>query len=79
MSGKTVIPLLLIATIAFALLVADRYYRLSYLMESFQSSVGNACGVDLPPCQFPLRCMNGFCRPDAPPHLPPTSGLPVLP
>ncbi len=80
MSGNSVLAILTIAAIATALLLADRYYRISAVMEGFQegSVVGSRCGVDLPPCNFPLRCVNGFCRSEAMPYLPPTS-LPVLP
>jgi hypothetical protein len=80
MSGNSVTALLTIAFIAFLLLVADRYYRISAYLEGFQNSsgAGSRCGVDLPPCDFPLRCMNGICRSEAMPYLPPAS-LPVLP
>jgi hypothetical protein len=37
------------------------------------------CGVDLPPCQYPLRCINGYCKSDQQPGLPESSGLPVEP
>lgn len=80
MSGSTVPALLTIALIAIGLLLADRYYRIASLTEGFQSSGrGSRCGVDLPPCDFPLRCMNGICRDQALPHLPPVSSIPVLP
>ena len=79
MSKALVTPLLVIAILAIGLLITDRVYRISAYLEGFQSSSGTACGVDLPPCEFPLRCMNGFCRSEAQPQLPATSGLPVLP
>jgi hypothetical protein len=37
------------------------------------------CGVDLPPCPFGSRCMNGYCKTDIAPSMPTTSGLPVKP
>lgn len=80
MSGTIVPTLLTIAFIAVALLLADRYYRISSYMEGFQvSSKGSRCGVDLPPCNFPLRCMNGFCRDETLPYYPPLSSIPVVP
>ncbi len=81
MSGNSIPPLLLIAVLALGLLLADRYYRLSPYLEGFQAGggAGMRCGVDLPPCDFPLRCMNGICRSTAMPYIPAGSGLPVLP
>jgi hypothetical protein len=53
------------------------------------------CGVDLPSCQQPMRCINGYCKSDNPPSLsslmiskvmtkssptmPPISDLPIRP
>lgn len=37
------------------------------------------CGVDLPSCVEPLRCINGFCKPQGTPPIPAKSDLPVLP
>ena len=37
------------------------------------------CGVDLPPCPFGTRCINGYCKTDAQPPFSPSSGLPVKP
>jgi hypothetical protein len=38
------------------------------------------CGVDLPSCQGErVRCMNGYCKSDNPPTLPPLSDLPMTP
>ncbi len=81
MSQNSVGALVVIALIAFGLLLADRYYRLSPYLEGFQGGAGAGvrCGVDLPPCDFPLHCMNGICRSTAMPYIPPSSGLPVLP
>ena len=58
---------LIFGCIAVGLLVADRIYRinpyLSSLTEGFTSGSSSylRCGVDLPPCAFPTRCMNGIC------------------
>jgi hypothetical protein len=38
------------------------------------------CGVDLPSCEGErVRCMNGYCKSDIPPKLPPISDLPMMP
>jgi hypothetical protein len=37
------------------------------------------CGVDLPPCPFGTRCINGYCKTDAQPPFASSSGLPVKP
>lgn len=37
------------------------------------------CGVDLPPCPFGTRCINGYCKTESQPFMPPSSGLPVKP
>ena len=38
------------------------------------------CGVDLLPCSGErIRCMNGYCKSDIPPKLPPVSDLPMTP
>jgi hypothetical protein len=73
-------PLFVLALLAFVLLVTDRYLRISPLLEGFQEGGKDAqCGVDFPPCVFPLRCMNGYCKSDIQPVLPKDTGLPVLP
>lgn len=38
------------------------------------------CGVDLPSCSGErIRCMNGYCKSDIAPAMPPLSDLPMLP
>jgi hypothetical protein len=37
------------------------------------------CGVDLPPCPFGTRCINGYCKTEEQPSFAPSSGLPVKP
>uniref|UniRef100_A0A6C0BD16 Uncharacterized protein n=1 Tax=viral metagenome TaxID=1070528 RepID=A0A6C0BD16_9ZZZZ len=75
---NSIYGLLIIAAVAFALLVADRMLRISKYIEPFQGTEQAQCGVDLPPCNHPLSCVNGYCRGTAPPRLP-VSDLPVLP
>ena len=71
--------LLLFAFIAVALLFADRWLRLSVVLN--EGFVGNTqmCGLDMPDCPFGTHCGNGFCVSTEPPRLPPNSGLPVFP
>ena len=51
--------------LAVILLALDRTYRITPFLvrEGFQGFgiPGVRCGVDLPPCNFPMRCINGFC------------------
>jgi hypothetical protein len=51
--------------LAVILLALDRMYRITPFLvrEGFQGFgiPGVRCGVDLPPCNFPMRCINGFC------------------
>ena len=71
--------LLFIAALAIALLLADRYIRISRYIEPFQGAVNSQCGVDMTPCDFPLQCINGYCKTATPKHLPVDTGLPVYP
>lgn len=55
-----------------------------YLVIMPSSSEGfvniGRCGVDLPSCSGErVRCMNGYCKSDIPPKLPPISDLPMTP
>ena len=80
--GVDIYSLALIALIAFVLILIDRVYRIDpYLAyEGFQvSGQPQRCGVDLAPCTFPKRCMNGFCYKTDEPQLYDRNPLPVLP
>ena len=75
--------ILIIAAIAIALLVFDRYYRINPFLgvEGFLSG-GNdphRCGVDMEPCPHPQKCMNSFCSDTATPKLHDRNPLPVTP
>ncbi len=48
-------------------------------MEGFQGELGSMCGVDLPTCKFGTRCINGYCKTENSPSLPPYSELKVEP
>lgn len=37
------------------------------------------CGVDLAPCPFGTRCINGYCKTENTIPISPSSGLPVKP
>jgi hypothetical protein len=71
----------IVLLIALGLLVADRFYRINPFLgiEGFQVGQPARCGVDLPPCDHPTRCINGFCRPPGQPQLYDRNPLPVLP
>jgi hypothetical protein len=77
--SDTISALLFIAALALALLIADRYIRLSRYIEPFQGSANAQCGVDMAPCDFPLQCINGYCKPATSKRLPVDTGLPVYP
>ena len=75
---------LIIMVLGLTLLVLDRVYRIGpfFAKEGFDI-LGNSqiqmCGVDHPPCNFPLRCANGFCRSDEQKVLTERRPLPVVP
>lgn len=74
--------LLGISIIAVILLVLDRIYRINPFLASEGYQIDGypmRCGVDLPPCPFQKRCMNGFCRGEDMPQLYDRNPLPVLP
>jgi hypothetical protein len=68
--------LLFLAFIGLILLVLDRVYRINFRLEGFTNP--KMCGVDMEPCAFGKRCMNGFCVDENQPALKPTT-LPVFP
>ena len=80
--SKELYTVLTFGCIAVGLLVADRLYRINpfLLKEGFVSgSSYTRCGTDLPPCDFPLRCINGICGDPAQRQLHDRNPLPVLP
>lgn len=46
--------------------------------EGFMNQRGQ-CGPNLGVCPDGLRCLNGYCKSDVPPSLPPLSDLPIRP
>jgi hypothetical protein len=55
-----------------------------YLIITPRASEGfidnGRCGVDLPSCSGErIRCINGYCKSDEVPKLPPISDLPIIP
>jgi hypothetical protein len=74
--------IILIGSVAIALLLADRLFRINPFLvsEGFQiSGYPTRCGTDLPPCPHETRCMNGFCRGTDTPQLYDRNPLPVTP
>jgi len=71
----------MISVIAVGLLIADRVYRINPILmqEGFQVGQPQRCGVDLTPCAFPMRCMNGYCRTEDKPQMYDRNPLPVVP
>jgi len=67
---------LILIGVGLFLLMLDRFYRVDKVIDSFVNPL--RCGVDLPPCSFKKRCMNGYCVSDDVPILKPTM-LPVFP
>lgn len=51
----------------------------SRVKEGFEGELGSMCGVDLPSCKFGTRCINGYCKTENSPSLPPYSELNVEP
>ena len=81
MSGE-LYSALIVGLIAFILLVVDRFVRINPILvsEGFRiSGYPMRCGTDLPPCDFPMRCMNGFCYGTDTPQMYDRNPLPVLP
>jgi hypothetical protein len=76
--------ILIIAALALALLIADRYIRINHVLElegflSGGSGGPQRCGVDLEPCPHPQKCMNSFCADTHSPPLHDRNPLPVVP
>ncbi len=64
--------------IFIVLIIGMMMYLVRTTSEGFIDSM--RCGVDLPSCQGEnVRCMNGYCKSDIPPKLPPFSDLPITP
>ena len=79
-----VYSVLMLGCMAVALLVADRIYRINPFLRGQGEGfvIGNRyirCGVDLPPCAFGTRCMNGICDNPVQAQLRDRNPLPVLP
>ncbi len=79
MTKDTCWNLFIIAAIAFSMLVLDRMWRITPILEAFQGGAQAKCGVDMPPCAHLLRCINGYCKSENLPYFPKQTDLPVLP
>ncbi len=73
---KDLIPILIILSVACALAVT---YGVTYEVEGFEGRMGDRCGVDMAPCAFGTKCINGYCLPTNAPVLPAYSDLSVEP
>ena len=70
----------LAGTVFIVLVVAMMLYLVMGLGASEGFVDAGRCGVDLPSCSGErVRCMNGYCKSDIPPKLPPLSNLPMTP
>jgi hypothetical protein len=65
----------------FIVLVLAMVIHLVIMPKASETFVdAGRCGVDLPSCSGErIRCMNGYCKSDIPPKLPPISDLPMTP
>ncbi len=72
------IIILLIACVLFGC-SAFMKYRTEGFEDYYTGVPEGMCGVDLAPCPFGTRCINGYCKTDAQPPFAPSSGLPVKP
>lgn len=80
LSGEAMsaLSILLIACVLFGCSAFMRYRSEGF--ADFQTGVPEGmCGVDLAPCPFGTRCINGYCKTEGQIPLPPSSGLPVKP
>jgi hypothetical protein len=70
--------ILLIACVLFGCSAFMRYRTEGF--ETYSTGVPEGmCGVDLPPCAFGTRCINGYCKAENTIPISPSSGLPVKP
>jgi hypothetical protein len=79
-SNETISALiiLLVACVLFGCSAFMRFRTEGF--EDFQVGIPEGtCGVDLAPCPFGTRCINGFCRTEDTIPISPSSGLPVKP
>jgi len=63
--------------IVIALIIIVLYATRTMFEEGFVDQ--GRCGVDLPSCNDGLRCINGYCKSDAPPELPTMSDVLMMP
>lgn len=78
MKGELLAAIILVIA-AFCLTVCRSYFVYESFTDYNTNPPVDMCGVDLAPCPFGSRCINGHCRKDTLPYFPSSSGLPVLP
>jgi hypothetical protein len=69
---------LLVCLAAIALLFADRWVRLSMILNQGFENYTQRCGLDMEPCPNGTVCANGYCISTSTPKLS-GPGLPVYP
>lgn len=79
--NQEVLSAIIILLMASALFGCSAFmkYRTEGFTNFFTDVPEGMCGVDLPPCPFGTRCINGYCKTDSQPPFAPSSGLPVKP
>ena len=79
--NQEVVSALIILAIACVLFGCSAFTRFRMEgFENFETGVPEGmCGVDLAPCPFGTRCINGFCKTENTIPISPSSGLPVKP
>lgn len=66
--------------ILFMACVLTVWYGMTKTTEGFEGGLeGSMCGVGMASCAHPLRCMNGYCKSQNAPSLPPISEFNVEP
>ena len=67
-----------ISLVALALLFADRWIRLSMILNQGIENYTQKCGINMRPCPGGMACANGYCISTARPALA-ISNLPIYP
>lgn len=79
MQQEVIISLIFLIVACVLLVSQSALYRVEAFRNLNTNLPYGMCGVDLPSCEDPLRCINGYCKPQGTPAIPVTTDLPVLP
>lgn len=79
--NNEIVSAFIILVIACVLLGCNTFmrYRTEGFTDYYTGIPAGMCGVDMPPCPFGTRCINGYCKTEATIPISPSSGLPVKP